>query len=151
MLWENPTWITANPVVLQTFVKRKIANKKLWIRKILWKNSWCKHIKILSWLLLEVINRTYNVKRSNPKYCLWSDSQGSDYKQEIRKKSFIVISLIVDTCLFCQFYQLLWADTSRPIIWNKNLRSLCVSAGWMYNLKLHLAYLPNFFPFESEY
>ena len=31
---------------------------------------------------------------------------------------------------------LLWAGTSRPIIWNKNLRSLCVSAGWMYILTL---------------
>ena len=30
----------------------------------------------------------------------------------------------------------LWAGTSRPIIWNKNLRSLCVSAGWMYILTL---------------
>ena len=33
-------------------------------------------------------------------------------------------------------YNSLWAGTSRPIIWNKNLRSLCVSAGWMYILTL---------------
>ena len=33
---------------------------------------------------------------------------------------------------------LLWAGTSRPIIWNKNLRSLCVSAGWMYNLRIYI-------------
>ena len=26
--------------------------------------------------------------------------------------------------------------TSRPILWNKNLRSLCVSAGWMYILSV---------------
>ena len=32
----------------------------------------------------------------------------------------------------------LWAGTSRPIIWNKNLRRLCVSAGWMYNLRVYI-------------
>ena len=35
---------------------------------------------------------------------------------------------------------LLWAGTSRPILWNKNLRSLCVSAGWMYKLSVLYLY-----------
>ena len=37
---------------------------------------------------------------------------------------------------------LLWAGTSRPILWNKNLRSLCVSAGWIW----HSASLGRFVP-----
>ena len=38
----------------------------------------------------------------------------------------------------CWIKLFLWAGTSRPIILNKNLRSLCVSAGWMYNLSVYI-------------
>ena len=49
---------------------------------------------------------------------------------------FMLLFVILNTVTFCDSYILLWAGTSRPIIWNKNLRSLCVSAGWMYILTL---------------
>ena len=46
------------------------------------------------------------------------------------------VRMMVKTAFALQLFILLWAGTSRPIIWNKNLRSLCVSAGWMYILTL---------------
>ena len=38
--------------------------------------------------------------------------------------------------LFVSFGGFFMGRHGRPIIWNKNLRSLCVSAGWMYILTL---------------
>ena len=38
---------------------------------------------------------------------------------------------------------LLYTGLSRPILWNKNFRSLCVSAGWMYKLSIVYLYLFN--------
>ena len=51
---------------------------------------------------------------------------------------FLILTMVG---LFLQLS--LWAGTSRPIIWNKNLRSLCVSAGWMYKLSVVYLYFFN--------
>ena len=49
-------------------------------------------------------------------------------------------NLLFDSGWFVCIFSL-WAGTSRPIIWNTNLRSLCVSAGWMYNLSVYIFFL----------
>ena len=44
--------------------------------------------------------------------------------------------------LFCESYHVFpFIMTSRPILWNKNLRSICVSAGWMY--KIYYFFMDN--------
>ena len=76
------------------------------------------------------------------------DSNTTEYKENknyfqiiqplgIRKYFFLIwFCTLLNLELECA--SLLWAGTSRPIIWNKNLRSLCVSAGWLYNLSVYI-------------
>ena len=68
-----------------------------------------------------------------------SSSGGEDFEIQIGP----VVQKEKNFCCCCCNFVIISLGTSRPILWNKNLRSLCVSAGRMYKLSVEYIYIFN--------
>ena len=91
------------------------------------------------------------LRRQRPRRCT-TDKLGSEkvtwvigsgeLKSKNRTQDFIIYPLNHLVLLIAMLF--LWAGTSRPIIWNKNLKSLCVSAGWIWYSASLGRFVPRF-------